>query len=116
MLREFLLMENFIGRDSMDNYDILKFTVSEYLASHAKECDILDLYKNESSRNHIINIGVSILGTKWKLLPQGGGFVTAFVDNDLIGAMCRADHIVRRALYFYALMDRNVSIPREITN
>jgi hypothetical protein len=52
--------------------------------------------------NHIKNICFSILCTKHEIGPGGGSFVQAVVDNDLVGAFSKADHINQRYMKIYA--------------
>lgn len=58
-------------------------------------------------RDHIINIGTSILCTKWKIGYPGGSFVQAIVDNDLQGAFGRADSINQDCIKFYVMLAYN---------
>ena len=56
---------------------------------------------DEEDRDHVVRIGTSILFTKWGIGYPGGSFVRSIVDNDLMGAFSRADHINRHAIGFY---------------
>jgi hypothetical protein len=60
-------------------------------------------------REHIIDIGVSILVTKKKIGPPGGSFVQAVCNNDLIGAFGCADRVNQRAINFYCLLIYNLA-------
>jgi len=60
------------------------------------------------SRSHIVNIGTSILCTKWGIGYPGGSFVQAVVDNDLMGAFSRADSINKDAIGFYCKLLYNI--------
>ena len=60
------------------------------------------------SRSHIVNIGPSILCTKWGIGYPGGSFVQAVVDNDLMGAFSRADSINKDAIGFYCKLLYNI--------
>jgi hypothetical protein len=60
------------------------------------------------SKSHIVNIGTSILCTKWGIGYPGGGFVQAVVDNDLMGAFSRADSIHKDAIGFYCKLLYNI--------
>ena len=62
----------------------------------------------------IINIGTSILCTKWNVGPKGGSFVQAVVNNDLAGAINRADSTNVYALKFYSQLIFNAEIPEII--
>ena len=56
---------------------------------------------NEDEINHIINISISIINTRDKSGPIGGGFVQAIVDNDLSNALSRADDTSFNAIKFF---------------
>jgi len=65
---------------------------------------------NEDEFNHIISIGTSVIETKWPEIGpgySGGSFVQAVVDNDLMGAIGRADHINITFLKFYCQLIYN---------
>lgn len=61
----------------------------------------------DNEMEHITNIGVSILCTKWEVGYPGGGFVQAIVDNNLMEAFGRADHINLKAIGFYVYLIYN---------
>jgi hypothetical protein len=63
---------------------------------------------SEEYKSHIVNIGTSILCTKWGIGYPGGGFVQAVVDNDLMGAFSRADSINKDAMGFYCKLLYNI--------
>ena len=60
-------------------------------------------------REHVVNIGTSILGTKWGIGYPGGSFVQAIVNNDLMETFGRADHINLNAIRFYVSLLYNQS-------
>ena len=65
-----------------------------------------------SHNDHIINIGISILETKYPEIGPGyvgGGFVQAVVDNDLMGAMAKADNICANNIKFFCTLLYNFS-------
>ena len=64
--------------------------------------------------NHIVNIGTSILCTKWNIGILGGGFVEAVVNNNLSQAVSRADGTNIKALRLYCQMMYNTSLPSEL--
>ena len=92
-------------------------TREEKIRKHVDRC--VDDYKNEcglsfqmhtmipDSREHIVNIGTSVLCTKWKVGYPGGSFVQAVVDNNLSEAVGRADSINQDCLKFYVLLIYN---------
>ena len=52
--------------------------------------------------DHVKNMCVSILQTKYNIGYPGGGFVQSVVNNDLIGSFGRADHINKNYIWLYA--------------
>lgn len=55
----------------------------------------------EEERQHVRNMCVSMLQTKWGVGYPGGSFVQAVVGNDLMGAFARADSINQRHIGLY---------------
>ena len=74
----------------------------------------LQTHFNSSDREHIEQISVSILCTKWKVGYAGGSFVQAVVDNDLMRAISSADYINQQALPFYCRMIYNIGKPNNL--
>jgi hypothetical protein len=62
---------------------------------------------NVSVSSHIIEIMVSIMATRDKRSYAGGSFVQSIVDNDLAGAMSRADRECRDNLYILTMCKIN---------
>lgn len=93
--------DNFIQRER------IKIAVRKCLMEHRERCRLMDLITEEIQ--HVVNIGTSILLTKWKVGPDGGSFVHSVVNNDLMGAFGNADNIIQRAIHFYTLMIYNTS-------
>ena len=83
----------------------IKTAVEEYYDQHAEHCGVG--YRGPDERQHIIEIGTSILCTKWKVGPAGGSFVQAVVNNDLMGAFNWADSINQKVLRFYCSLIYN---------
>lgn len=81
--------------------------VETYFDQHARTYivnqDVIDW-----ERDHIVNIGTSIMCTKWEIGPHGGGFVQAVVDNNLERAVGRADKVNLQVLPFYVYMMNNL--------
>lgn len=69
------------------------------------------LCMDPESRDHIIQIGTSVLSTKWEVGYPGGSFVQAVVGNDLMGAFGRADEVNRQAIGFYVSLLYNLAKP-----
>lgn len=53
----------------------------------------------EDEKIHIANVAASVMMTRDKFL-QGGGFVTAVIDNNLREALMRADTQISKAVRF----------------
>ncbi len=97
----------------------MQLTQEEKIRAHVEAC--IDRYKEQcgvgftllalepTSREHIVNIGTSILCTKWGVGFPGGSFVQAVVNNDLAGAFGRADSINGDCIKFYSMLLYNTS-------
>ena len=72
-----------------DQISTVRKVVEDFYKSNAEWCNVANLSEKEIS--HIIEIGTSILCTKWKVGYEGGGFVQHFVNNNLMGALGAAD-------------------------
>jgi hypothetical protein len=101
--------------DITEQIKIVKAEVINHFNENAKYTGIAspDLFADE--QNHIIEIGTSILCTKWKVGFEGGGFVKSFVNNDLIGAIGRADSTTYKGFKFFASLIYNVSMPYSLS-
>jgi hypothetical protein len=62
----------------------------------------IQLGANPEELNHIKNMCESILMTKHNVGYDGGGFVQAVVNNDLMGSFGRADSINKKYIGLYA--------------
>jgi len=93
--------------NTLSKFEIVRDIVRVYLRENGKYANLSEL---DSYNEHIIATGTSILCTKWKI-NSGGGFVQAFVNNDLYGAISRADCINIHALMFYSMLSHNNSAP-----
>ena len=65
--------------------------------------------KQPTVSRHIIDIGVSILCTAWKVGHPGGSFVKAVADNNLYLAIKSADSMNRHCLDFYSALVNETS-------
>lgn len=92
--------------------EIVKKLVEDSFDENAMYTGINDM--NEENKAHIINIGTSILCTKWEIGFEGGGFVLAVVDNDLMKAVGSADGTSLKGLKFFASLLYNTSRPISI--
>lgn len=98
--------------DIQKQIQTVKNIVTVYYASNAIYCKIEGL--NASEQNHIIEIGTSILCTKWGVGYAGGSFAQSFVNNDLLSAIGRADEISYKGFKFFASLMYNVGMPLEL--
>jgi|688.fasta_scaffold87451_7 hypothetical protein len=93
-----------------DQRDRIEDKVREYLKSELKENPRLGvILMDPENLEHVVRIGGSILSAKWELGPPPGSFVQAVVDNDLMGAFSRADHINKEFIGFYCKLVYNTS-------
>jgi hypothetical protein len=83
----------------------IEAAVEEYYDRHAEYNGLG--YQSSQARQHVINIGTSILCTKWNVGYPGGSFVQAVVNNDLMGAFSTADAINQGAIRFYCSLIYN---------
>ena len=88
--------------------EVVKDLVANYLKENGAHAG---LSESDCQNNHIIEIGTSILCTKWSIGYRGGGFVQAVIDNDLQRAFANADSTNVRALKFYCQLMYNVGMP-----
>jgi len=98
----------------VDQIKIVRNTVLDYFNEQCEYTGISNL--SESEKSHIIEIGTSILCTKWGIGYEGGGFVQAFVSNDLMGAIGRADGASYKGFKFFASLMYNVGAPSALFN
>jgi hypothetical protein len=85
----------------------IKEKVKEYVSRNAYLIPE-DILYDVDSMEHIVDIGTSIMCTKWEVGYPGGGFVQAIVDNDLEGAVSRADMVCVRCLKFFVTLKLNL--------
>ena len=95
--------------DTQKQIQLVSEIVTEFFDENAMYTGIDDM--NEENTTHIIQIGTSILCTKWNVGYEGGGFVQAVVGNDLIRAVSRADGTCIKALKFFVQLICNVGRP-----
>lgn len=65
---------------------------------------------SNEDKQHIVNIGTSIICTRHEIGYPGGSFVQSVVNNDLQGAFANADSINANALKFYCMMMYNMPV------
>lgn len=94
-----------MNTETEQHIDRIKAAVEEFYDQHAEYNGLA--YQSPDARQHVINIGTSILCTKWQVGYPGGSFVQAVVNNDLMGAFGSADHINQGAIKFYCSLIYN---------
>lgn len=86
----------------MKSYEEIESVVQEFLDRKSKDLPNEPFGWDVEELNHIKNMCISILQTKYKVGYPGGSFVQAIVNNDLIGSFGRADSINRKYIWLYA--------------
>lgn len=99
----------------LEKTELVKTEVEKFY-QQAEEWDPIINTMNTSQKQHIIQIGTSILCTKWDIGYPGGGFVQAVVNNNLIEAVSKADVTNIKALKFYCQLMYNVGMPSKLIN
>jgi hypothetical protein len=95
-----------------EQQDIVRALVSDYFDKYGIEYLPYKLMQFE--KEHIIEIGTSILCTKWKIGYPGGNFAQAVVDNYLREAFDRADDVNQHCIKFYLMLMYNVGAPASL--
>lgn len=88
--------------------EIVRTVVSDYFDKYAIQYVPLMM---SIEKDHIVDIGTSILCTKWNVGYPGGSFAQAVVNNDLAEAFGRADDINIHCIRFYVMLMYNVGAP-----
>lgn len=99
--------------DIQNQIELVNKIVTAHYINNAVYCKLYDL--SVSEQEHIIQIGTSILCTKWGIGYPGGSFVQSFVNNDLMGAIGRADETSYKGFKFFASLMYNVGMPSELS-
>lgn len=90
---------------------IVKEKVSEYLKEYGESTGVpLNILMDNESREHVVNIGTSIMMNKLGFNTFPGSFVQAVLDNNLHSAFNRADSINQKCLRFYVSMMYSIGI------
>ena len=100
--------------NTVEQIEKVKELVSNYFNQNVEWLNLSHLSEDEKS--HIIQIGTSILCTKWDVGFAGGGFVQSFVNNDLMGAIGSADSTSYKGFKFFASLMYNVGVPSSLFN
>ena len=96
-----------------DQIQKVRSLVEDYYNKSLKRAENIPVLSDQQ-KEHVIQIGTSILCTKWKIGYPGGSFVQAVVDNNLMQAVGRADGTNIKMLPFYCKMVYNTSMPMEL--
>ena len=100
--------------EKIEQIKIVKKVVESFFDENAQYTELAAL--GQEAKAHIINIGTSILCTKWKIGYEGGGFVKSVVDNNLMGAVGSADGTSLKGLKFFAQLMYNTAMPSSLLN
>lgn len=89
-----------------DNYTEVRKLTENYVRGKLTEyltARIHPIQLSDEGFEHGVDIGVSILETKWPQIGMylGGDFVKAVCNNDLMEAVGRADEVNRQLLHFH---------------
>lgn len=96
----------------LEKKQIVMDVVQSYFNRNAEACSLNNL--SDDATFHIIDLGVSMLMTKWKLDSNAGSFVQAFVANDLMQALGRADSTSMKGFKFFGRLIYNVDFPMSL--
>ncbi len=89
----------------------IRTNVEVYLMKNAESCNVpITSLLSLDSRDHIINIGTSIMANRLGIETYPGSFVKAILENDLYEAINRADSVNSGAIAFYVTMIHNLGI------
>jgi hypothetical protein len=94
--------------ETFKKIEVVKELVAKYLKENGAHAGLSEV---DCQNACIVQIGTSILCTRWNVGYAGGGFVQAVVDNDLQRAIANADSTNVRALKFYCQLIYNVGMP-----
>jgi hypothetical protein len=86
--------------------EAVKERIEEYISS-GRDVAFSLAASTQDNRDHIAQIGKSILCTKWGVGYPGGSFAQAVVDNNLTETFGRADHVNLNCIRFYVSLIYN---------
>jgi hypothetical protein len=92
-----------------EQQDIVRALVSDYFGKYG--IHYLPYKLMQFEKEHIIDIGTSILCTKWNVFYPGGSFAQAVVNNHLSDAFSTADNVNVHCIRFYVMLMYNVGAP-----
>jgi hypothetical protein len=93
----------------LEQKQIVVDLVTSYVKQEGNSCGLSNITEEENS--HIIDLGVSMLMTKWQLDNNAGSFVNFFVSNDLMKAIAYADQTALKGFKFFARLLYNTGMP-----
>ena len=94
--------------------NIIYKLVKDYAIKNYSTTCLINLFDPEDLE-HVIQTGVSILATKWKLEEcPSSGFVKSVLDNNLTEAFFNADCVNEKVIKFYILLMYNTGKPIEL--
>lgn len=94
----------------MEQIEKIKTQVQAYFDKNAAFYIPYLALLGEEDKNHIVNIGTSIICTRHNVGYPGGSFVQSIVNNDLQGTFATADDININAIRFYLMMMYNMGV------
>ena len=94
----------------MEQIEKIKTQVQAYFDKNAAFYIPYFALLGEEDKNHIVNIGTSIICTRHNVGYPGGSFVQSIVNNDLQGTFATADDININAIRFYLMMMYNMGV------
>lgn len=102
-------------RDNSEERKIVQNHVFNYMK---KNSSLLpdSIVSDDQKYLHVLDIGTSIMCTKWKVGYGGGSFAEAVVSNNLTKSFGYADDTSMQAIRFYVVMINNLDMPIEIVS
>ena len=97
--------------EKFEQIDVVKSIATEYVLENINS---ISGNISQDEITHVINIGTSILCTKWNVGYEGGGFVQSVVANNLSKAIGSADGTNIKALKLYCQMLYNIPFPTRL--
>ena len=93
--------------------DLIQKSVNDYVIENQKIIPT-SVYENQEKLDHIIDVGASIMRTKWDVGYAGGSFAQAVVANNLRQTFGYADITCRECLHFFVVMINNLDMPSKV--
>ena len=93
--------------------DTIQKSVSDYVVENQKIIPT-SVYESQEKLAHIIDVGASIMRTKWDVGYPGGSFAQAVVTNNLRQSFGYADMVCRECLHFFVVMINNLDMPSNV--